>query len=580
VERTGGFRRAAWIGVRAAPAVVVLGGALLRFAYLGQAQIYRDEAASWMLASYPLGSLLAHNVDKTYPPLYGLLLRAWILLFGTAEWALRTPSAIPGVVTLIVAWRWTSQALGRTAGLTAAAILAVSALLIANSREARMYALETAFATVAWWLAWRLAADSRSVREWPRWRANLVAIGLGVAVAGEVWTMAFGLPAAGLQFLFALACLWLRRSEGPRPFRVPGPLLALAAIFIGAASLSVWLPSLLAVPLSGQSFWTPKPDLISLQTTFYDFLGVSGLADSSVSAPILVPILGLVGLAGLLAPRRLGLVRAATAPAGEGAGRAAGDGAGRAANDGSDPDGDGARRLRLFALAALLGTSLVPVIWLYSQIEPVYDPRYLGAAAAPLAALIVAGLATISRTLPGRVVAVVLAVAILAPMTGGAVLTVDRLNSDTGADPGRETAQRLLALVRPGDVMLCLDTRTYFPVDYYLDHLPGGTAIEPQLYDWNTPDEPFYLGTSLLPPDRVIDPTLVGRVGWQSALPGLRQGGTIWFVSVTSGNASDPGFDPLDSGVLVQTSATVLVSPPNANVGQIRALTLRPLSPP
>lgn len=547
---------------RVAPiALVLVVGGFLRFANLGQAQLFRDEAASWLLASYPIVSLLQHNLDKTYPPLYELVLRGWLLVFGSGEAALRSPSAIPGVVTLVAAWRWTSEALGRTAGLMTASVLALSALLISNSREARMYSLETAFATVAWWLAWRLGADGRRLARGPRWHAALTAVFLTVAVAGEVWTMAFGLPVAALQLLFAVGCYLVqgraRRLEGPS---APGPGLAVVAIAAGAASLVVWLPSLLAVPLSNQAFWTPRPDLNGLSGAFFDFLGVTGKADPTAAAPMVALLLVGVALVGLAAPRRVGLVRS---PA-----------------KGVSPDAcptdldDDTRRLRLFALAAVLGTSLVAVIWLYSQIEPVYDPRYLGAAAVPLAVLVAAGWAIVTRLPGGRAVAALLAVAILAPMTSGALLIVANLDADQGADPGRQTAQELVPLVQPGDVVLSLDAQTYLPVAYYLNQTSAGSQANAEMYDWNPPNEPFYLGASLIPAGRVIDESLVTEIGWESALPGLRPGGTIWLVTVVNGDQSNLGFAPLEDGELTE-EGSYAVAGSDGTVGQIRALVLR-----
>jgi hypothetical protein len=543
-------------------------GALLRFAYLDQAQLFRDEAASWLLSSYPVGSLLQHNLDKTYPPLYGLLLRGWMLLFGTGEAALRSPSAIPGVVTLIVAWRWTHQALGRTAGLMAAAVLAVSALLVGNSREARMYALETAFATTAWWLAWRLASGAARRTEKSDSREILIAVLLVLAVAGEVWTMAFGLPAAGLQLLFALICLVAgRRARTGATAQGRGPALAVVAIGVGAASLALWLPSLLAVPLSAQPFWTPRPDLASLVDTLLSFVGATGQIDLSAPAPIVAVVLAIVGLVALAMPRRLG-------PVGGRRGGPTG-----AATDSTPAALEGeAQRLRLFGLAALLGTSLVVVIWLYSQVEPVYDARYLGAAAAPLAALIAAGFVAVVRAfrrhpLASRLVAASLAVAVLGPMTSASLTLVDRLDANSGTDPARQTAQRLLSVVRPGDVVLALDAQTYFPIDYYLGQTAAGSQIDRQLYDWDANNEPFYLGTSLIQSSRVIDEPLIARLGWQAALPALRPGGTIWLVTITNGDDANLGFDPLAGGTLVQQS-TVFVpsSPAQSRDGQIRAL--------
>lgn len=549
--------------LRLAPIGVVLAAALLRFMDLGRAQLYQDEAASWQLAGYPIGELLEHNVGKAYPPLYGVLLHAWMLLFGTGAAALRNPSAIAGVVTVVVAWRWAHEGLGRTAGLMTATVVAVSALLIANSREARMYSIETAFATIAWWLTWKLVADSRSLGQKPGRRTYLIAGALSLAVAGEVWTLAFGLADAGLQFLFVLASLALSSTSGDdRRLSDPGPWLAIGSIFVGAASFSVWLPTLLAVPLGGESFWTPRPDLGSLRDTFFYFLGVSGRVDLSAPAPIAAAVLVAAGIVGLAMPARR---RPASGPA--------------EADETAD-DADDKRRIQLLGLAAALGTSMVAVVWIYSQIDPVYASRYMGAAAVPLAILIAAGVVALARYTGGRALSAVLAVAVLVPMTGGAMLTVGNLDKDVDAAPGLQTAQELISLVRPGDTVLALDAQTYLPINYNLDHDADGAGVDDILYDWDAAGEPFYIGTSLVATDRVVSPATVARVGWLNAMPGLRFGGTVWLVTVTAGDSTHLGFVPLDSGVFVeQTAASVFVHPDGSATGQIRALKLRPFGP-
>jgi hypothetical protein len=278
-----------------------------------------------------------------------------------------------------------------------------------------------------------------------------------------------------------------------------------------------------------------------------------------VAAIVALVLVG-VAMIGLAAPRRVGLLR--RQPKDE-------------SSDAPLPDFDeDARRLRLFGLAALLGTSLAVVIWLYSQIEPVYDPRYLGAAAVPLAVLIAAGWAVVSKVRGGRVGAALLAVAILGPMTSGALLVVANLDADQGADPGREAAQELVPLVQPGDVVLSLDAQTYLPVAYYLNQTSAGSEANSEMYDWNPPNEPFYVGASLIPAGRVIDESLVTEVGWQSALPGLRPGGTIWLVTVVNGDQSNLGFAPLEDGELTQ-EGSYAVAGSDGTVGQIRALVLR-----
>ena len=185
---------------------------LLRVAFLGDRQLFRDEAASWLTAHYPLPDLVAHTTHEAYPPLYFVVLKGWTWLAGDSEGALRSLSVLFGLAMVLIGWRWATESLGRRAGLVALAFLAISPLAIANARDARMYAMESAFTTLAWWLTWRLASGRSQGRR--RW---IDAAALAVAVAAEMWTFSFGLPVAGLQLAVAVVP-WIRHrllSEHP-----------------------------------------------------------------------------------------------------------------------------------------------------------------------------------------------------------------------------------------------------------------------------------------------------------------------------------------------------------------------------
>ena len=62
-------------------------------------------------------------------------------LFGDGAIALRTPSAIAGVLTVQVAWAIGGELCGRRCALLAAALVAVNPLFVWYSQEARVYAL-------------------------------------------------------------------------------------------------------------------------------------------------------------------------------------------------------------------------------------------------------------------------------------------------------------------------------------------------------------------------------------------------------------------------------------------------------
>ncbi len=111
----------------------------LRFLYIDNALWY-DEACSW--ATSTDGAGIMHNllhVDLQHTPLYFVLLKMWMKMFGQSEVAMRTLSLIFGALTVpfsyIVGLKISKNAF------FSAMICAVSPLLVLFSAEVRMYSL-------------------------------------------------------------------------------------------------------------------------------------------------------------------------------------------------------------------------------------------------------------------------------------------------------------------------------------------------------------------------------------------------------------------------------------------------------
>jgi hypothetical protein len=557
---------------RAVPVALLAIAAALRFVNLGNRELFRDEAASWLLSSYPLPSLLDHARFEAYPPLYAVALQWWTGLLGDGEAALRSLSAAASVVTLALVWAWGREALGRVPACIALALAGLSVMLIDDARDARMYAIETAFTTASWWLTWRLAI--LPARRAP-WRSLMpTASLLAVTAAGELWALALGIPSAILQLAFAAsvgaASVVLRRRGGAAadptragdpvattPWRVRlarGPMLAVAAIAVGASTFLAWLPALLAVATNGQPFWTGRPNLDALPQAFDRVIG--GPSSAAIVGQFVALLLVVAGAIGLIGVRRRRATMAEASP--------------------EDADGECRRRLRWFGLALLMAVALCPIVWLYSQVRPIYDARYFGSIAPPLCLLMAAGVPVVARLLRNRVVPALLLVVLVATMASSALDLVRLRSGSTDLDPAQETVAQLVASAKSGDVILANDARTYFVIDYYLHRAGGEQAYGLPVYDWYEPSQPFFYGTYLVSGDRVVTPGLVDRVGWARALPELRAGGSIWLITVTAGNRADIGFAPTATGQLVQQSLDVVRRPgdPPGKAGQIRKLAI------
>lgn len=119
--------------------VLVLIGFGLRFLYL-DSPLWYDEACSWATSTDKAG--IMHNllnIDLQHTPLYFVLLKLWMKIFGQGEVALRCLSLIFGILTIpltyIVSKKITKN------GIWSALICAVSPLLVLFSVEVRMYSL-------------------------------------------------------------------------------------------------------------------------------------------------------------------------------------------------------------------------------------------------------------------------------------------------------------------------------------------------------------------------------------------------------------------------------------------------------
>ena len=151
-----GRRMSAWL-----LAAIVLLAALLRLPDLGVQSLWYDESATWSQVNGSLADLFVRTAADNYPPLYNILAWISVAVFGDAEWVLRLPSALLGIGNVPLIYLLASRIGGRTAGLLAAALLALSAFHIWYSQEARMYALLAFTATAHGWAVLELTRQAK-----------------------------------------------------------------------------------------------------------------------------------------------------------------------------------------------------------------------------------------------------------------------------------------------------------------------------------------------------------------------------------------------------------------------------------
>lgn len=499
-------RSAPWC-FRAALLLLLGVAAALRFWQIGRLEMWLDECHTVMTATDPAGVLAALRRD-TNAPLYFLLMKAWIALFGVEGAAVRALSAVLGVAQLAALAGWVRALSGsRRAGLWAAGLGAVTPIHLYYSQEARGYTLAWLLATLA---GWTLTMAISPAREIPSGRLRLRTASLwlfhALVLAAGFLThdlmLAF-LPAAWLGALVLRA----RRADWVKLSAAHGTALLLAAPYL---LISLTQPKD-AVAAWVRPLWEATPPALALPRSLETFLIGGNLPDYLRTASpgggwrfaaLAAGLLMAAGLISRLLPRRVPAGTSVSVPAlteDRSAGRAAG---------------------------VLLTFFLMPLLlpWVYSCWKnPIYLvgrydtlalPAFLGLCglgASALQAVLVRRSRLAGEVLPPLAI-VTLAVAALAPRFRGPVLD----SSVTQIQSRRAAA--LIRYSRQSDTIVCMGQEGLKLAYQMLRH---GRRFEFQTFPpdtkehlgWFDPAGVAARGREQLTreADRVLDPILAGQ---------------------------------------------------------------------
>jgi hypothetical protein len=192
--------------------------ALLRFYHLDGSSLWHDEGNTWALMGRSFAEIAVAAAADIHPPLYYWLLKLWSLVFGTSAFALRSFSAVLGVLLVFLVQRIGARAAGYSGrsgqwlwfSWLAAFLAAVNPFQIYYSQEARMYML---LAVAAAGLFWALLA---LLQPGARRRAG-VGFALLYVVCGVagLWTH-YSFPIVLAAAVIAYAGTWGWRRYGRR----------------------------------------------------------------------------------------------------------------------------------------------------------------------------------------------------------------------------------------------------------------------------------------------------------------------------------------------------------------------------
>ncbi len=242
--------------------LILLVAAALRLPGLGEQSLWYDEAATWSQVNGSFADVFSRTAADNYPPLYNIL--AWVSVqwFGDAEWALRLPSALLGLLNVAFLYGVGARMGGRTVGLLAALLLTLAPYHVWYSQEARMYALLAVATTAHAWATLHFVDK-------PRWPGAVL-----LALTGSV--LLYTHPYGALNWIaLGAAAVWIltARRDWRALLRLGGSALAAALVFLPWALILLGR----AKTIVEQGFWLDEPTLNSVILQFRSVTGTNTL---------------------------------------------------------------------------------------------------------------------------------------------------------------------------------------------------------------------------------------------------------------------------------------------------------------
>jgi mannosyltransferase len=252
--------------------LVMLLGIFLRFYDLGAESLWLDEAESIRESGMTVQGAIANS---NQPPFYTLLLRGWIHLFGTSEFAVRSLSAIFGVLAVWLVFLAGRALFNSRTGLIAAFLVSFASYPISHSQDARAYSLLLLLSVFSYW---SFIGIIKSGKNW----LYPVYFLAGVLLAYTHFYGLFILLAQAILFL-----IFFRRFEAQR-WKYPLTFVALLVALIPFALLMKGKISSIA----SHGFWLPRPDL---STLWYSLVAFTGTGSARYVIVVLFLLLAVFG---------------------------------------------------------------------------------------------------------------------------------------------------------------------------------------------------------------------------------------------------------------------------------------------
>jgi len=141
--------------------LIVILGFLLRAYHLGGQSLWYDEICTANRINYTLSETVKRLFVSPFPPLYYIVMNLWVKIFGNGEFALRFPSLIFSVLSIIFVFKLSKELFGKETAFISAFLLSISPYSINYSQEAKMYAMLWFFSVFSFLFFYRFCKDDK-----------------------------------------------------------------------------------------------------------------------------------------------------------------------------------------------------------------------------------------------------------------------------------------------------------------------------------------------------------------------------------------------------------------------------------
>lgn len=142
--------------------IALMAGLFVRLNGLGAQSLWNDEGTSVALARTSIDTIVNAAARDIHPPLYYLLLSAWIPFAGISEFALRFLSLFAGVLVIAVTFRIAREFFDQDVAAIATVLSALNPFQTYYAQETRMYIWVTLFGALSVWMMVRMLKPPRT----------------------------------------------------------------------------------------------------------------------------------------------------------------------------------------------------------------------------------------------------------------------------------------------------------------------------------------------------------------------------------------------------------------------------------